>query len=262
MDLLVLTGYLATGVAAGFAAGLFGIGGGIIGVPALLYLLPRAGVPPEHLMHVALGSSLAAILFTSGSSAWNHHRRGAVDVGLLGALAPGLLAGALAGGLAARGIDGLTLRAVFGAFVLGVAVWLAFGREPTPRPASVRATFAIALAIGALAALVGVGGGIMVVPWLLLRGATAHVAVGTSAAATLPVALAGAAGYALGGLGVSHLPAYSTGFVHWPAVAGMALGAWFAARWGVALAHRLPARRLRRAFAAFVALMGLDVLTN
>lgn len=258
--LLVWLGYILIGVAAGFAAGLFGIGGGIIGVPALVHLLPHAGVAPHLVVHLAVGSSLVAILFTSGGAAWSHHQRGAVNLDLMRALVPGLLVGALAGSLTVRFLDAAVLRLLFGLFACGVAVWLVFGREPAPRSGPARFTAVIAAAIGCFAALVGVGGGILLVPWLLARGATPHQAVGTSAMATLPVAAAGGAGYVLSGQGVAGLPDYTTGFVLWPAVAGMAAGALLAARWGVAVAHRTSAQRLRRVFALLVAAMGLDLV--
>jgi uncharacterized membrane protein YfcA len=260
LTLLVWLGYLVTGLAAGLAAGLFGIGGGIIGVPALVHLLPYAGVDPVHVVHLAIGSSLVAILFTSGGSAWNHHRRGAVSFDLVRELVPGLLIGALLGGLGARFLDGDWLRTVFGLFACGVAVWLLIGRQPTAHAGLERGAFAVALAIGVLASLVGVGGGILLVPWLLARGTSPHTAIGTSAAATLPVALAGGVGYVISGLGVPGLPGYATGFVLWPAVAGISVGALLAAPWGVALAHRLPAARLRRVFAVLVVVMGVDLI--
>ncbi|MFP5373985.1 MAG: TSUP family transporter [Gammaproteobacteria bacterium] len=185
---------------------------------------------------------------------------GALLLGVCDKIVPGLLVGALAGSLTVRFLDAAVLRLLFGLFACGVALWLVFGREPAPRSGPARFTAVIAAAIGCFAALVGVGGGILLVPWLLARGATPHQAVGTSAMATLPVAAAGGVGYMLSGQGVAGLPDHTTGFVLWPAVAGMAAGALLAARWGVAVAHRTSAQRLRRVFALLVAAMGLDLV--
>lgn len=246
-----LLALLAVGGLAGIAAGLFGIGGGLVMIPALVWLLPLLGAPPEQAMHLAVGTSLATIAVGSLTATRAHHLRGAVRWDLWRMLAPSLAAGAIGGALLGRALPGSVLAALFAALTVALAVWFVRGATPPARPPGDLALRLVCLPIGALAALVGVGGGLLSVPLLVARGVPLPIAVGTTSALTLPVSVAGGLGYALGA------PAAldgASGFVFWPAAGALALGAFSTARLGVAWAHALPVARLRIGFATLLVL--------
>ncbi|WP_282039199.1 sulfite exporter TauE/SafE family protein [Halomonas alimentaria] len=257
--LLVFIGYLALGAVAGTMAGLFGVGGGLIIVPALVFAFGLQGVPAEVTMHLAVGTSLATIVVTGASSAWGHYRRGSIHRQWFLALLPGLLLGAVAGVFVADGLSAGSLGTLFGIFVLVMAVRMALSRGP--RPGSVAPGRAVMAAaggvIGGVSALFGIGGGTLCVPWLTRCGAPLTQAVGTSAACGIPIALFGAATFMVLGWGNALLPPGAAGFVMSPALLGIVLASVPCARLGVWLAHRLPARVLRLAFAALLAGVGL-----
>jgi uncharacterized membrane protein YfcA len=262
LSLLAWLAYPLTGALAGVLAGLFGIGGGLVMVPALLSIFALQGFPAQHSMHLAVGTSLAAIVFTGAASAQAHLRRGAVDAHLAGWLTLGILLGAALGtGLADR-LDGEVLRVLFGVFLLLVALKLALELQPTRARAQPAPWLLVpaGLGIGTLSVLLGIGGGTLSVPLLLWLGAAMTTAVGTAAACGVPIALVGAIGFMLIGHDLSDLPPASLGYVHWPAVLGLLLLSIPGARLGAALAHRLPARRLRRAFALVLVLVGIRML--
>ncbi|HWP94305.1 MAG TPA: sulfite exporter TauE/SafE family protein [Gammaproteobacteria bacterium] len=260
--LFTIPAYLAIGALTGLLAGLLGIGGGLIVVPALLYLFAWQDVAEAARMHLAIGTSLATIVLTSTAAVHAHHRRRAVDWPIVAHLTPGLFAGGAAGAALAGLLPAGMLRALFGLFALAMAVHVAFEKgvgvqERVPR---VELRLIAGLAIGVLAALVGVGGGILVVPFLLWSGTSPVRAVATSAACTVPIALAGAAGYIIIGWDDPLRPAWSTGYVLWPAALTIAAASMLFAPLGVALAHRLPYRHLRRLFALVLLAVAADLL--
>jgi hypothetical protein len=261
---LVVALYLAVGAAAGVLAGLLGVGGGLIIVAALAWVLPSQGVPPASVMHVALGTSLATILATSLASTRAHVQRGSVMWPSVLALTPGLLVGGALGALVADRLSDLVLRLGVAGFCYAAAWQLAFGRTapdhaelPPPRGARLAA---IGVPIGAVSALVGIGGGSMTVPVLIAFGARPVRAVGTSAACGFAIALASAAGYVAAGHDSADLPRGTLGYVYVPAALGVAAASVLCAPLGAALAHRLRSRHLKQVFAAFLALMGTSVL--
>jgi uncharacterized protein len=262
VDLPALTAYLSLGAVAGLLAGLFGLGGGIVIVPALFFLYLQRGFPAELCMHLAVGSSLATVVFTSITSAMAHHRHGAVRWPVVRRLSPGIVAGAALGAVLAEHAPGRFLRVFFGLFELLVAVQLALA----PRPDAHRdlpgtgGMWLVGTGIGALSTLLGIGGGTLTVPLLVYCNVPIHQAVGTSAACGLPIALAGAIGFAVAGWGEAGLPAGSSGYLYWPAVAAVMAGSAFLAPLGARLAHALPVATLRRLFAAVVALIGVRML--
>lgn len=255
------------GLVAGLLAGLLGIGGGIVLVAALIALLPRLGVPADAVVHVALATSLASIIVTASASANAHRRRGSVLWPTVAWLAPGLVAGGALASRWAAGVDGPVLARLVGGFCLLMALRMAWpmrasadgGPVPAPRGPWLAGA---GLAIGAVSAVVGIGGGSLTVPLLASRGVATVRAVGTSSACGVLIALAAAVGYALGppsGEALA-LPSACVGFVHVPAAIGIGLGAWFAAPHGVALAHRLSGPALARVFAVALALVGVALL--
>jgi uncharacterized membrane protein YfcA len=257
---LYLAALLAVGLAAGVLAGLLGIGGGLVVVPVLALLLEGRGVPAGVAVHTAVGTSLATIAVTAAASVRAHHRAGAVAWERVRRLGPPIAAGALGGALLARGVPGEALRAVVGVFELAVAARMAFASAPRPGSAPSPGAPLWGVPIGALSAMVGIGGGTLTVPYLIHLGERTHRAVGTGAACGLPIALAGGLGFLLAGGRAAGVPPPHLGFVHLPAFAAIAVASAAAAPLGARLAHRLPAAHLRRGFAVFLVLVGCRLL--
>ena len=260
MTLLLL--YALVGVAAGFFGGLFGLGGGIIVVPALYFLFKAAAFHPEVMMNMAVGTSLATAVFTATTSTWAHHRHGAVQWPVVQLLAPGILAGGLLGAFVAGGIPSSGLRVFFGLFEIAVAWQLLRDWRPKPsrRLPSLAVMVAVGVLFGALSAVLGIGGGTLTVPFLFWCNTSMRESVATSAAVGLPITIAGAVGHVLVGWGQAGLPPGSTGHLYWPALAAIAATSIFAAPLGAKLAHTLPVITLKRAFAVVVAVVGVRML--
>ena len=255
--------YLALGALAGVLAGLLGVGGGLVLVASLVWLLPTQGIPAEHATHVALATSLASIVLTGLSSARAHHRRGSVLWPSVRWLVPGLLLGGLLGAAFATTLTGDTLRWCVAGFCYLAAAQLAFGgpRGGGGRP-DAPATPGLTVAgigIGAVSAVVGIGGGSLTVPLLVWLGVAPVRAVGTSSACGVAIALASAAGYIGLGPPAGTLPPGALGYVYLPAAAGIALASILAAPWGTRLAHRLSGPALKRVFALFLLAAGSAV---
>ncbi len=265
MNIVALSiAYLLLGCFAGATAGLLGVGGGLIVVPILAGLYHLQDFAPQHVVQLAVGTSLATIVFTSLSSAWAHHRRGAVNWPVMRQLSLGIVAGGWLGGVLADWLGGLVLAGLFGVFELLVAAQMAFGRRPAAHrsaPGVVRNSVAGAV-IGAVSALLGIGGGTLTVPWLVWHNLGMRQAVATSAACGLPIAMVGALGFVLVGLGQNRLPVGSTGYVYWPAVALISLASVLSAPQGARLAHRIDPVRLQKVFAVFLACLGLVMLSR
>lgn len=261
---LTLLGYLALGAAAGTLAGLFGVGGGIIIVPALVFAFGLQGIAPDVVVHLAVGTSLATIVVTGMSSAYGHWQRGSIHLPWLKALLPGLVLGAVLGVFVAGGLSATVLGTLFGVFVVLVAVKMLLGLSPKPG-STPPGTLAMGVAggvIGGISALFGIGGGTLSVPWLSRCGASMTRAVGTSAACGLPIALTGALTFIVVGWGNPLLPDAATGFVMWPAFFGVVLASVPFARVGVKLAHVLPARVMRYAFAVLLIVVGVRFIMS
>lgn len=250
--------YLATGAYAGFMAGLLGVGGGVIIVPALLFVFAAQGFADADAVRMALATSLASIVFTSLSSMRAHHAKGAVDWSVVRRIAPGVVIGTFAGAQLAAATPTLVLKVLFVAFVAGIAVQMAFDWRPSAQrelPGAAGASLAGA-AIGGVSSLVGIGGGVLTVPFLASCGVAIHRAIGTSAAVGLPLSLAGAAGFVVAGWDAPALPALSLGYVYLPALAGIVLVSVLFAPLGAWVAHRQSAIVLRRVFALFLVAVG------
>lgn len=260
MDTLLLI--LVTGAVAGFAAGLFGIGGGLIFVPALAFAFEGRFTGGAPFMHMAVATSLATIVPTTVAATWAHHRRGGVRWDDAARLAPAVAVGVAAGVAIAAHLSSAALARGFGVYALVVAAQMGF--EPRPRGGGdlrpLPAVDGAGLLIGALSALIGIGGGTMTTPYLLWRGRPMRNAVATSAACALPIALIGCAGYIVAGWHAPALPPWSGGYVYWPAVGVMALVSVVMAPLGAAQAHRLPETLLKRLFAVLLAGIGLKML--
>ena len=254
--------YLATGAAAGILAGLLGIGGALLTIPLLSWLFAAEQLPDVHILHLALGTSLASILFTSLASLRAHHWRGVVHWPLVRGLTVGILAGSLLGSTLAARLSGQFLKGFFVAFLGFVALQMLLDMRPkASRSLPGRAgLLGAGTLIGGLSGLVGIGGGSLSVPFLVWCNLPIHHAIGTSAAIGFPIALAGTIGYILNGLATVGLPPGSLGFVYLPALAGVTLASICTAPLGARLAHRLPVKRLKRTFAFFLLLVATKLL--
>ena len=254
--------YMLLGAAAGVLAGLFGVGGGLIIVPVLVFSFAAQGFAPEVLTHMAVGTSLATIIFTSINSVLEHQRKGAVLWPIFTWMAVGILLDAGFGALTAASIQGPLLQKIIGVFAIIIAVQMALDLKPKAarsvpgKPGLVAAGGVI----GWASAIFGIGGGSLTVPFLTWRSVPMQQAVATSSACGLPIASASALSFLVIGWGQPGLPAWSLGYVYVPAMVGIALTSMFFARFGARLAHRLPPRLLKRLFALLLLSVGLSFL--
>ncbi|MGA9574462.1 MAG: sulfite exporter TauE/SafE family protein [Lysobacterales bacterium] len=252
--------YALTGLFAGFLAGYLGIGGGLVLVPALSWLFSQDPAIEHVAVQMAVATSLATMLFTSMSSLLAHHKRGAILWSLVRQMAPGLLAGALLGSIIADQIGNAALGIVFGvfAFIVGLQLLRGGGQagdRPLPRWLP---TVGTALGIGTVSSLLGIGGGSMTVPWLLWHGQQVRNAVATAAACGYPIAIAGTVGFVV--LGDNPSSASSLGYVHLPALAGVAVFSVLGAPLGVAAVHRSSPLLAKRVFAVFLVIVSIKML--
>jgi len=255
--------YIALGAFAGILAGMLGVGGGVIIVPVLTFIFTAEHLPDAHILHLALGTSLASIMFTSVSSLRAHHLRGAVDWFVVRRISFGIVVGTFAGSWVAAQLSTRFLKVFFVVFLYYVAIQMLLNIKPKPHrqlPGSA-AMFGIGGFIGAISSLVGIGGGSMSVPFLIWCNVAIHRAIGTSAAIGFPIAMAGAAGYLLNGLS-STLPRYSVGFIYLPALFGVAVASIVTAPLGAKLAHTLPVDILKKVFALLLIVMGSKMLLS
>jgi len=264
MALEWLLAYLLLGAITGLVAGLFGIGGGGLMVPVLSLIFAAQGFADDYRVHLALGSSMTAIVPTALASMRAHHRYRAVLWPVVGQLTPGVLLGTFAASFLAARLSPQPLAIIFSCFMAYVALQMLLGRKPKPSrqlPGPVGLA-AVGTSIGGVSALVAIGGGTLTVPFLTWCNQRLPVAIGTSAALGLPIALAGALGYMVNGWGQPNLPAGSLGFVYWPAVLAMACASWFTAPLGARLAHGLPVPRLKKLFSLLLLGLALEMLRS
>ncbi|MBK1681662.1 sulfite exporter TauE/SafE family protein [Rhodocyclus tenuis] len=258
-----LLSYLALGLFAGFFAGMLGIGGGTVMTPLLVMLFAaQAGFPAGEILHLALGTSMATILFTSLSSLREHHRHGAVLWPVVLTITPGILCGTLAGTLLAARVPAQPLAIFFAAFVCVVALQMMLNLKPKPTrelPGK-GGLFGVGAGIGAVSALVAIGGGALTVPFLSWCNVRVHNAIGTSSAIGFPIAVGASLGYIFNGWGHAGLPPWSLGFVYLPALACLAVASMLAAPFGAKTAHRLPVATLKRVFAVLLILLATKMV--
>ncbi len=249
------------GAFGGVIAGLLGVGGGIVLVPAFFYAFTVLGYSGPQLMQVCLATSLATIIVTSVKSVRSHNKRGAVDWQILKGWAPWIAGGAVLGMIAASGLKSVVLQAIFGVLGLLVGLYLAFGRpqwrlgESMPKGAGRGVTGAV---IGFLSVLMGIGGGSFGVPLMTLYNVPIHRAVATAAGFGLTIALPSVIGFLF--LGVEGAPPWTVGAVNLPAFALVVAMTMITTPWGVKLAHSMDAKPLRRVFAVFIMVMALNML--
>ena len=263
---IAIPALLLAGGAAGFAGGLFGIGGGFVVVPALMFLLPLLGVVPEEIAHVAVGTSLASIIFTSLRSTQSHALRGAVDFDLLRGWAIWVVLGTAIGTLVAGMISSRQLALIFGVGVIGFAIYFLlparkgaplFAGLPTGLPRA-----GIASALGAFSTLLGIGGGTVTTVTMTICGQPIHRAIGTAAGMGAVIALPSTIGFMIIGFGAHGVGWGSLGYVNLPAATALIATSVLFAPYGVAAAHHLPAAILRAFFGVYLAVIGLVMITR
>ena len=262
MSIEWLAAYLLLGAFVGFFAGLLGVGGGGIMVPLLTTMFAAQGFPREHMVHLALGTSMAAIVLTSIASLRAHHAHGAVRWDIVKGITPGVLLGTFGGTFIASSMPTRPLAIFFACFMAYVSLQMILNVKPKPSrelPGALGMA-GVGSGIGLVSALVAIGGGSLSVPFMTWCNVRMQNAIGTSAAIGLPIALAGAAGYLVNGWGSAGLPALSLGYVFLPALVLISLVSVFTAPYGARLAHRLPVATLKKIFAGILMLLSAKML--
>ena len=253
---------LVVGAIAGFLAGLFGIGGGLIVVPALVYLLPLAGVPDQLLMSVALGTSFATIVITSASSAQRHHKLGNVLGFAVKFLAPAIMLSAFFCGLFIGNLPKQYTSKLFA----GLVIYLAFKMivsikvKPTQKSLTPLSSIVGGILIGSASSFAGIGGGGFIVPFLNSRGIEMRQAIGSSAVCGALLGVSGMLSYIIGGWNAQGMPDYSLGYVYLPAIIGITAASIFTSKIGADMVTKLPVSVLKRAFAIFLIIMALNMI--
>lgn len=256
--------YLILGATVGLFSGLFGIGGGTILVPVLLFMFERQYFPAAHAMHLALGTSMATILFTSLASMRKHHQHCAVNWRAVRSITPGILLGAGLGALSAAAISPHGLGIFFALFVYFAAAQILLDMRPhaSRQLPGMAGMTAVGTFTGWISSLVSIGGGTVVVPFLLWCNVPLRTAIGTSAAIGFPVAVGGTLGYIVAGMSLPTLPALSWGFVYLPALLWVALGSVITAPLGALAAHRMNLGMLRKLFAILLLTLATNLLVK
>lgn len=258
--MLEFVSLIALGIFAGTLAGLLGVGGGAVIVPILILILQsHPEMPSSHIMHIAIGTSLATIVFTAMSSISAHQRHGAINWQITKQLAPWIVIGSFSGAAIAGILSNLSLKIIFSIFLLLVAAQMTFGKPPAANRQLPRmlGMGMVGTLIGTISALVGIAGGAMTVPFLTMCNIPIRNAVATSAACGFPIAVAGAIGFVVTGWNTTGLPSSSTlGYVYIPAFLTITPLTLLFAPVGAKLAHTIPVNTLKKVFALF--LIGLS----
>jgi len=263
VDPFLLVLLLALGAMVGFAAGLLGIGGGMVLVPFLTMLFTWQGMPADLIVHAAIATSMASILFTSVSSVRAHHQTGNVRWKIVAALAPGIVAGGLlSGGAVFSFLNTAWLALVFALFVgySGLKMLRSKAAGPTREMPGPVGTSAAGAGIGFVSGLVGAGGGFLSVPFMTWCSVPLHQAVATSAALGFPIALANTVGYIASGAHEAGSQPGMIGYIYWPALLVLVVASILTAPMGARMAHRLPVRVLKRVFACLLFCLALYML--
>jgi uncharacterized membrane protein YfcA len=264
MALELVLMYLTLGTIVGVMAGLLGIGGGAIMVPALVMLFQLQGLSLNDVMHLALGTSMASIIVTSFSSMRTHNANGYVNWAIVKSISVGVIVGAFLFSFIASRLSASALAIFFSVFMFYVAVKMLFNVNPKGvniLPGSKVLALA-GFAIGGVSTLVSIGGGSLTVPFLLNRNIDIKTAIGSSAAIGLPISLAGTLGYILSGMGEIAVSQFTFGYVYWPAVLLISISSFMTAPIGARLAHRLPVKILKKCFAILLVAISVKMILS
>ncbi len=243
-------------------SGLFGIGGGLVIVPVLIGSFAAMGFASEFAIHLAIGTSLASILITASSASYAHYCRGSIDLSIVKRLGIGIVFGAMLGSWIATQLAAQQLTWYFAGFLLVMAAYMAFGRTPKAQRSLPGATGTSMLGaiVGTISAMFGIGGGTIIFPCLSWFGVPAPKAVAVAAVCGLPIAVVGTSAYIYNGWQQPGLPEWSLGYVYLPAWFGIIASSALFARLGSRLAYRLPAKRLKQAFALLLLIMAAKLI--
>jgi len=252
----------AFGIISGVLSGLLGIGGGIVIVPFIAWLLTNHGMPAESIMQTAIATSLATIIITSISAVLAQHRRGAINWPVVKTLTPGIAIGAWFGADLAHFLSSELLAMIFGSFLLANGLRMAINLKPKPHR-QLPSTLPLGIAgsvMGAISTLVGIGGGTITVPYMTWHNVPIKNAIALGSACGLPIALFGAISFAIIGAHASHLPDSNIGYINIPAFLGISCTSLFAATLGVHLSHAVPTEALKKVFSVILIIVGLKML--
>jgi uncharacterized protein len=258
MELTYWLFYVAVGIPVGLLAGMLGIGGGSVIVPVLAIVFDQLGFDRAHIMQLAIGTSLACILASNSSAIRTHQQLGSVDWDVVRQMAPGVIIGTLAAAAVARFMPTGVLKIVFVAVMTVVLLQMMMNWQPAVHKQTLPTRpimLSVALVIGTFSGLIGVGGAVMTVPFLVWFGVDLRRAIGTGAAVALPIAAAGTLGFMMMGLTQPRLPEWSVGYLYMPAFVGISATTIFFAPLGAKLAHRMPVKTLRHIFIVVLMLL-------
>lgn len=264
LDIQFLLSLLLLGSFVGIIAGLFGVGGGGVIVPVLTSLFVMKGVETSQVVHLALGTSMASIIFTSISSMRAHHAKAGVDWDIVRRMSLGVILGTFLATFIASQINALYLALFFSCYMAFVSLQMFIDKKPKEnrQVSGKKEFFFVGSAIGAVSALVSIGGGSMTVPYLVSRNIDIKKAVGCSAAIGLPISIAGTLGYLFNGYSYSTSDSYTLGFIYLPAVFLIAFSSYLTAPLGVKLAHHLPVKTLKKVFSLLLITLSLKMLST
>ncbi len=262
MDPTLVVAFLVLGAIVGFLAGLLGLGGGMTMVPLLTLVFARERFAPEHVVHMAIATATATILFTSIASMREHQRHRAILWPVVFRLAPGIIVGSLIGPQIVGGMSTATLSTFFGAFVAAAATNVLLDRKPKPtRELPGRGgLMTVGGGIGLISSMVGAGGAFLSVPFMTACNVPIRSCVATSAALGLPIAVAATIGFVVAGYSQSGLPPHTIGYVYVPALLAIVASSVIFAPIGARAAHRWQTKRLKRAFAFVLYLLAVYML--
>ena len=254
---------LAIGMFAGVIAGLLGVGGGIVLVPAFYYAFSSLGYESQQLMQICLATSLATIVVTSTRSVLSHNKKGAVDWNILRTWAPGIVIGAIFGVLVAASLRSVVLQGIFGGLGVIVGLYLGFGRETwrlgPAMPQGIKSAV-MSPVLGFMSVLMGIGGGSFGVPLMSLFNTPIHRAVATAAGFGVIIAVPSTIGFLFVEIAPENRPPYTYGAINLVAFLVIVAMTLITAPWGVKLAHSMDSKPLKRIFAAFLMLVALNML--
>jgi len=264
LEIQWLLSFLLLGTFAGFMAGRLGIGGGAIMVPVLTSIFLLQGVPVENVVHLALGTSMASIIVTSISSLRAHNSRGGVIWKVVKRMTPGIIAGTFIATFFASHISSIHLSLFFSIFMVYVSVHMFLNKKTKPGRKLSGSTGLVITGsgIGAISALVSIGGGSLTVPYLTWQNVDIKKAIGTSAAIGLPISIAGTSGYVINGWKTFSAGSYTFGFVYLPAVLLISAASFFMAPYGAKLAHKLHISILKKVFSVLLIVLSIKMLVS
>jgi uncharacterized membrane protein YfcA len=260
--LFFFVAYLLCGAFIGFCAGLFGIGGGIIGIPMLLIFFKMQGMPQEITMHMVVGTSLAIVVVTCIASIYTHYQKQVILLPVLKRMILGAIFGSALGVIISSHIQSDYLQRIFAIFLLLIALqmFLAIEIKVQRELPSKRNMFVATTLIGTVSGMLGLGGGVLMVPYLCWSGIPIRNAIGTATACILPAAIVGAIGYTFANVHLGHASSLHTGFIYWPAFIGISITSVLCAPIGIRVAHLISTSLLRKLFSIFLLVIGISML--